>query len=62
MGKPKKDGQRLNIIMDRNQYNRLAFYADEKGQTKTLAVERIVKKFLDDEGIPAIVDDPEDEE
>ena len=61
MGKPKKDGQRFNIIMDRNQYNRLALYAEEKGQTKTLAVERIIKKFLDAEGIPAVVEDPTEE-
>ena len=61
VGKPKKDGQRFNIIMDRNQYNRLSLYAEEKGQTKTLAVERIIKKFLDDEGVPAVVETSHEE-
>lgn len=60
MAKPKKDGQRFNIIMDRNLYNRLSYYSEEKGQTKTLAVERILKKALDDAGVPDIVPDKED--
>lgn len=58
MGKPKKDGQHLNIFMDRNLYNRLTVYSDEMGQTKTLAIERILKKALDEAGVPAIVEDP----
>lgn len=52
MGKPKKDGQRFNMIMDRALYSRLIFYADQKGQTRTLAIERILKQYLDDAGIP----------
>lgn len=60
MAKPKKDGQRFNIIMDRNLYNRLSYYSEEKGQTKTLAVERILKKALDDAGVPDIVPEKED--
>ena len=52
MGKPRKDGQRFNMIMDRNLYNRLSFYADEKGQTMTLAIERLLKQSLDDVGVP----------
>ena len=52
MGKPKKDGQRFNMIMDRTLYSRLIFYADQKGQTKTLAIERILKQYLDDAGVP----------
>ena len=47
MGKPRKDGQRFNMVMDRSLYNRLTFYADEKGQTMTTALERILKQFFD---------------
>ena len=52
MPKPKKDGQRFNMLMDRNLYARLTYYADKKGQTMTLAIERILKEHLDAEGIP----------
>ena len=52
MGKPRKDGQRFNMVMDRTLYNRLAFYADEKGQTMTLAIERFLKQCLDEAGVP----------
>ena len=52
MGKPRKDGQRFNMVMDRSLYNRLTFYADEKGQTMTLAIERILKQHLDEAGVP----------
>ena len=33
--------------------NRLSFYADEKGQTMTLAIERLLKQSLDDSISPA---------
>ena len=59
MGKPRKDGQRFNKIMDRNLYNRLSFYADEKGQTMTLAIERLLKQSLDDAGVPEDVPNKE---
>lgn len=59
MGKPRKNGQRFNMIMDRNLYNRLSFYADEKGQTKTLAIERLLKQSLDDAGVPEDVPNKE---
>ena len=52
MAKPKKDGQFINFYLDRNLYNRLSCYAEEKGQTKTLAIERILKKHFDEQGIP----------
>ena len=52
MGKPRKDGQRFNMVMDRSLYNRLTFYADAKGQTMTLAIERILKQHLDEAGVP----------
>lgn len=59
MGKPRKDGQRFNMIMDRNLYNRLSFYADEKGQIMTLAIERLLKQSLDDAGVPEDVPNKE---
>ena len=59
MGKPRKDGQRFNMIMDRNLYNRLSFYADEKGETMTLAIERLLKQSLDDAGVPEDVPNKE---
>ena len=56
MAKPKKDGRYINFFMDRNLFERLAYYADEKGQTKTMAMERILKEHLDKEGIPEKVE------
>ncbi len=59
MSKPKKDGRYMNLYLDRNLSNRLSMYADEKGQTKTTAIERILKEHLDKQGIPATVEDKE---
>ncbi len=52
MAKPKKDGHSFNCFLDRQLYNRLCYYAEKKGQTKTLAVERILKEHLDRENVP----------
>lgn len=57
MPKPRKDGHSINCYLDRTLYNRLCYYAEEKGQTKTLAIERILKQHFDEHGVPA---DPED--
>ena len=46
MPKPKKDWTALNIRMDSGIYDALAQYADDKGQNKTVAVERILKSIL----------------
>lgn len=59
MAKPKKDGRSLNCYMDRNLFNRLNFYAAQKGQTKTTAIERILKEYFDQCGIPEKVLDEE---
>lgn len=53
MAKPKKDGQFLNIYLDRELHQRLCVYAELKGQTKTLAIERILKEAFDKEKISA---------
>ena len=45
-------GRHINYYIDRMIYERLEEYADEKGQTMTTALERILKQFFDknDEG------------
>lgn len=47
MPRPKKDGRHINYYIDRMIYERLEEYADEKGQTMTTALERILKQFFD---------------
>ena len=48
MARPKKNYKPLNIKMNKEIYDLLDDYCEEKGQTKTMAVERILKKFLND--------------
>ncbi len=43
----KKDGRHINYFIDRRIFERLARYADEKGQPMTTAIERILKAHLD---------------
>ena len=47
MVRPKKDGRHINYYIDRLIYERLEEYADEKGQTVTTALERILKDFFE---------------
>lgn len=47
MARPKKDGRHINYYIDRLIYERLEEYADEKGQTVTTALERILKDFFE---------------
>ena len=47
MPRLKKDGRHINYYIDRMIYERLEEYADEKGQTMTTALERILKQFFD---------------
>ena len=48
MAKPKKDGERISVYFERSILNRLRDYSDKKGQTMTLAMERIIEDFLDE--------------
>lgn len=48
MGRPKKDAKILNIKLDTSIYNRLESYCNDLGQTKTTAVERILKQHFDE--------------
>ena len=47
MPRKKKDGRHINYYIERLIYERLEEYADEKGQTMTMALERILKQFFD---------------
>lgn len=47
MPRKKKDGRHINYYIDREIYERLEQYADEKGQQMTTAIERILKDYLD---------------
>ena len=49
MPRAKKDGQHINCYIDRTLCERLKSYADEKGQTMTMALERILKQYLESE-------------
>lgn len=49
MAKPKKDGERISIYFERKILNRLRSHAKEKGQTMTMAMERIVETYLDEQ-------------
>ena len=57
MAKQKKDGIYFHGYLDKNVTKRLEYYAEEKGQSKTLAIERILTKHFDEEGIPKTFDD-----
>ncbi len=46
MRKQKKDGKSLNCVIEREVFEQLEEYCNEVGQTKTLAVERILKQFF----------------
>lgn len=47
MPRAKKDGQHINCYIDRILCERLKAYADEKGQTMTTALERILKQYFE---------------
>lgn len=49
MPRAKKDGKSINCVIERSIYERLEKYCDEAGQTKTLAIERILKQFFDEQ-------------
>jgi len=49
MTRQKKESRRVNLMMDRTIYEQVSSYAEEKGQTFTMAVERLLTKALADE-------------
>ena len=48
MPRAKKDGKPLNCYLDRELAEQLAAYAEEKGQSITTALERILKKHFEE--------------
>ena len=49
MPRAKKDGEKISLYLNKEVVDRLRAYADEKGQTLTMAMERAIKAFLDAE-------------
>ena len=49
MPRAKKDGRHINYYIDRTIYERVEQHANEKGQTMTTAIERLLEKALDAE-------------
>ena len=47
MPRPKKDSVALNLKIDKTVNDLLVRYCEEAGQTKTMAIERILKEKLD---------------
>lgn len=47
MPRQKKDAKIFSIKMDRHVYEQLEKFCEEQGQTKTLAVERILGRYFD---------------
>lgn len=49
MPRPKKDGKAVSLIMDKDLFERLESYCDETYLSKTAAIEKALKKALDEE-------------
>lgn len=49
MARARKDGEKISFYIDRQVLEDLRAFAEEKGQTVTLAMERILRTFLDAE-------------
>ena len=47
MAKPRKNAKNISFYMDADIVDRLHVYADDKGQTLTMATERILRDALD---------------
>ena len=48
MPRPRKDGERVSLFLNREMMERLRAFADERGQTLTTAMERIITAYLDE--------------
>lgn len=48
MARAKKDGVYINYYIQKDIKDRLDKYCEDVGQTNTMAIERILKQFLDD--------------
>ena len=59
MSRQKKDGTHLNVIIRQDIYDAFCEYAERKGQTKTMALERIIEKVLKDTNANSDLDENE---
>ena len=48
MARAKKDGEKISFYVDRQVMEDLRAYAEKKGQTVTMAMERILRLYLDE--------------
>ena len=49
MPRAKKDGEKISLYIDKETSERIRSYAEEKGQTLTMSIERAINGFLDNE-------------
>ena len=47
MARKKKDGEKISLYLDRETMERMREQASERGQTLTVAMERALKMYLD---------------
>lgn len=47
MSRVRKEGTYINIKLRQDVYDKFCAYVEVKGQTKTMAMERILEKYLD---------------
>ena len=47
MAREKKDGKHINLYIEKEILEQLEKYCEKVGQTKTMAIERILKQYLD---------------
>lgn len=48
MGRPKKDYKPFSVRMDADTFERLEEYCKVSGQSKTVAIERALNRFIDE--------------
>ena len=48
MAKPRKEAQPLSIRMDKPTFDSLNEYCEDSGQSKTVAIERAINKYIDE--------------
>ena len=49
MSRAKKEGEKISLYLEKDTVARIRAYAEEKGQTLTMAIERAINGFLDEE-------------
>ena len=49
MPRAKKEGEKISLYLEKETADRIRAYAEEKGQTFTMSIERAINGFLDKE-------------